>query len=185
MSNFIITYTGKKVNPLDMRPEDICFEDIAHALANKCRYTGHARYFYSVAEHSILVARELAKRGEGSLVLYGFLHDAGEAYLPDIDTSLKHNFPILKQAEKNILDCVSAKYGLASGKYKEIKEIDREIAWSEVQQLFANYEEAADWRPEKRGELVEVRCWSPAMAKQVFKEFGKKFLVISNEYANL
>jgi hypothetical protein len=47
----IITFTGGSFYPLEPRAEDINPIDIAHALSNQCRYTGHVRRFYSVAEH--------------------------------------------------------------------------------------------------------------------------------------
>ena len=50
---WIQTFTGKRMYPLDPKPEDICIEDIAHALSNICRFTGHTKKFYSVGEHSI------------------------------------------------------------------------------------------------------------------------------------
>lgn len=50
------TYGGMKFWPLDPDPDRIIIEDIAHALSNICRYGGHARKFYSVAEHSIHVS---------------------------------------------------------------------------------------------------------------------------------
>ena len=51
------TATGGVFWPVDPRPEDVEIEDIAHALSLICRYCGHVREFYSVAQHSVLVAR--------------------------------------------------------------------------------------------------------------------------------
>lgn len=81
----IYTYTGRTIRPLDPDPDDIVIEDIAHALSQLCRFTGHTRKFSSVAEHCVrvswLVPRELA--------LEALLHDASEAYLSDIARPVK------------------------------------------------------------------------------------------------
>src|ERR1700734_2059257 len=59
-------------------------EDIAHGLANICRYSGQCNRFYSVAEHSVLVS-EIAVGFE----LEALMHDAAEAFLGDITRPLK------------------------------------------------------------------------------------------------
>lgn len=88
--SWITTYTGRHVHPLDPRPEEFCIEDVAHALSMKCRWTGHTRAFYSVAEHSIRVSWFLRDLGFGSQEqLAGLLHDAGEAFLPDVASPIK------------------------------------------------------------------------------------------------
>ncbi|HKK06533.1 MAG TPA: hypothetical protein VKA50_11875 [Gammaproteobacteria bacterium] len=83
--SWILTYTGRRVDLLDPDPATIEPEDIAHALSNMCRFNGHCRHFYSVAEHSwhvaLLVSRENA--------LQGLMHDAAEAYVADITRPLK------------------------------------------------------------------------------------------------
>lgn len=83
--SWIQTFTGKKVFPLAMTAEMVCVDDIAHALSMKCRFTGHCREFYSIAEHSVRVS--LLVRPE--LRLAALLHDAAEAYLPDLARPIK------------------------------------------------------------------------------------------------
>lgn len=85
---WVATHTGKKFDIFNVKPEDICIEDIAHALAHKCRYNGHCATFYSVAEHSIYVSAAVPKQ----FAMYGLLHDAAEAYLTDIPRPIKGNF---------------------------------------------------------------------------------------------
>lgn len=85
MKPWIQTFTGKQFWPLTPKAEDVCIEDIAHALAFKCRFGGHCKTFYSVAEHSCRVAEIL--RPEHQLI--GLLHDAAEAYLPDVAAPIK------------------------------------------------------------------------------------------------
>lgn len=69
-------------------PDDIRLLDIAHNLANECRYGGTAKF--SVAEHAVMVARELRRRSVHPVtVLMGLHHDDAEAYLKDIPRPLK------------------------------------------------------------------------------------------------
>lgn len=82
---WIWTSTKRRVNPLDLRPEDVCIEDIAHHLACTNRFAGALAHPVSVAQHSVCVARLLAPEWQ----IYGLLHDASEAYLGDVTKWLK------------------------------------------------------------------------------------------------
>lgn len=84
-ASFIQTYSGKKFD--FQNPESITLADIAHALANLCRFNGHVKTFYSVADHSLNVARLVAWRG-GSIqdTLLALLHDSSEFATGDIVT---------------------------------------------------------------------------------------------------
>ena len=81
----IATVSGKLIDPFDLQPADVCVKDIANALSNICRFGGHPKVFYSVAQHSVLVARSLPE----NLQLAGLLHDAAEAYLGDWPRPIK------------------------------------------------------------------------------------------------
>ena len=81
----MLTRGGRMVDLLNVKPEDIDLADIAWALAHTCRFMGHPRRHYSVAEHSINVARLLPE----PIKIYGLLHDAHEAYIGDISTPTK------------------------------------------------------------------------------------------------
>lgn len=78
--------------PLDLQPGEVQIEEIAHALSNICRFGGRCSEFYSVAQHSVLVATIVAHTlGRPDLELAGLMHDAAEAYLGDIPTPLKRH----------------------------------------------------------------------------------------------
>lgn len=86
-SSSIHTFTGRFVNPLELQTEDVCIEDIAHALANQCRFSGHVKKFYSVADHSLICSYIV----DPELALDALLHDAAEAYLQDMARPLKQD----------------------------------------------------------------------------------------------
>src|SRR3954453_21190247 len=54
---------GRGGNAIDPDPEQLDAGDIARALGNQCRFGGHCRAFYSVAQHSVIVSRLVEERG--------------------------------------------------------------------------------------------------------------------------
>jgi len=99
MKPTIQTYTGREVSPLALTPDDICIEDIAHALALKCRFTGHTLGFYSIAQHSMVTVQAMEHLAGRPLTqaekLAGLLHDASEAYFPDFAKPIKGCFIVV------------------------------------------------------------------------------------------
>jgi hypothetical protein len=78
--SWIQTVSGRQFWPLAPKAEDVDIGDIAHALAMKCRYSGHTQKFYSVAEHSVHISLALLRDGwNPTTALWGLLHDAAEA----------------------------------------------------------------------------------------------------------
>lgn len=107
---FITTATGRKFYALADYP-DFCVDDIAKALSKICRYGGHCAYFYSVAEHSVLVSRIMEKWNLGD-PMEGLMHDASEAYLSDIVGPFKQLLPDYAQLEKSIEGKLQRHFGL-------------------------------------------------------------------------
>ncbi len=81
------TFTGQLFTYCPVRQESIRIQDIAHALSNICRFNGHTKEFYSVAQHSMLVAFQMPGTPEEKLA--ALLHDAAEAYVCDIPSPMK------------------------------------------------------------------------------------------------
>lgn len=114
VSGIICTHTGKVIDVLHPRIEDIDIEDIAHALAFQCRYGGRCESFYSVAEHCIIMShydflpgRPLAK----------LLHDASEAYVGDVVRGIKMLLPVFQQIEQEFHRLIGLKFGVTAEEF--------------------------------------------------------------------
>ena len=70
----------KLVDLANLKPTDICIEDIACALAGQARFNGITRPVYSVAQHSVLCSLMAPEGYE----LSALMHDAHEYILGDI-----------------------------------------------------------------------------------------------------
>lgn len=103
----IRTITGIYINVFDPTPEMICIEDVAHGLSRQCRFAGHTKEFYSVAQHSIHVC-DLAP---DQFKIQALLHDAGEAYLCDIPGPIKKRLPEYRKIEENLMNVIAKKFG--------------------------------------------------------------------------
>ena len=105
---WIQTVSGRRVDLPFPKPEQIDIEDIAYALSMKCRFNGHTNKFYSVASHSIGVSRLMEPR----LWLPALLHDANEAYLPDVPRPVKDLLSDYKDIEDTVQAVIEKKYGI-------------------------------------------------------------------------
>lgn len=167
---WIETYTGRKFWPLAPSPDDIDIFDIAQALSMTCRYKGHTNEFYSVAEHSVLLAEKLPPH----LRLRGLLHDAHEAYSPfgDVPRPLKSARPeiaaMVKEAEGNLDAAIAARFGLSLPIADWlVKEYDTRILHDERRQLMSRT--GFEWAlPDMRPLGVVCRRWAPFTAREFF-----------------
>jgi hypothetical protein len=74
---WIQTLNGKRFNLDKPNSDAIDPHTLAVCLSRKCRFGGHCREFYSVAQHSLLVC-DLTP--DPALKIHALLHDAHEAY---------------------------------------------------------------------------------------------------------
>lgn len=108
-SLYIETASGRK---FFYESPEFHIEDIAHALSMQCRYTGHCKYFYSVAEHSLLVADIMVILGLGD-PFEGLMHDGTEGYLSDIAAPWKAMLPDYKAMEHTLEVKLRRRFGLS------------------------------------------------------------------------
>jgi len=170
MTPFIETSTGRRFHPLAPVVQDICIDDIAHALAHQCRFSGHTRVHYSVAEHCVRVSELLQAWGEDETVQHwGLLHDASEAYLVDIPAPLKvdDRFSFYRDAEKLLMRAICIRFGLHWAEPEAVRRADAVLLATEARDLMP-------YRSEHWGKLTQqpldeqIVPWSVETAKRNF-----------------
>jgi len=163
-TGWIQTYTGRQFYPMAPLAQDICIEDIAHALSQMCRFTGHTREFYSVAQHSVLVSGIVPH----DAALWGLLHDAPEAYLADVARPLKSMLPGLADAEQRIEAAVARRFSLHLPMSECIHAADLTMLATEQRDLMAPA--PAPWTSIRGIEplLSPIVPWDPCVAEWRF-----------------
>jgi uncharacterized protein len=161
---WIRTFSGRKFRVLDARPVDVHIEDIAHALSLQCRFVGHVKTFYSVAQHSVLVSRFCPPEH----ALYGLLHDAAEAFLGDMSAPLKHQPEMSKYrtAEKHVMAAIGERFGLTIKEPQEVKDVDRRMLLTEARDLLSGGVEG--WYTEYKPFIWTVHPWVSERAEREF-----------------
>ena len=157
------TFTGRAVYPLDPDPADFDIVDIAHALSMACRYAGHVRRFYSVAEHCVLMARHFSAPVNRKWAL---LHDASEAYLVDVPRPVKPYLAGYREAENDLMQMIALRFGLDGDMPAAVKSADNRILCDERDQAMAPC--VRDWNLEGPRLGVTLRFWSPEEAEREF-----------------
>ena len=151
-------------------PENYKFntDEIAHALSQLCRFTGHTKEFYSVAQHSIMVSWLLPPE----LQLMGMLHDAAEAFIGDINAPLKQLLPQVKELENRIQSAIYKQYNVryTPEAAAMVKEADIRMLLMEKRDLMPGMPVAewGDWVKQYKLLPNKILPWSPAIAKAQF-----------------
>jgi uncharacterized protein len=134
------TYTGKRYDVAQPLPSSIDVRDIAHHLSLLCRYAGATKRFYSVAEHSVHVAKLVPAKH----ALTALLHDATEAYLCDLPRPVKAFIPGYKALEAVAWDAVAMRFDLPHEIPQCVHDADVLMLYAERRQLLVHVE-AEDW----------------------------------------
>lgn len=110
------TYTGVRLDLIDIDPSAIRLIDIAHALAGINRFDGHTRVPYSVAEHSVRVATFLRATGASLAdIREGLGHDGHEAGTGDMGTPTKIAFQARGIDTSPVFGPIKRAYRIAMG----------------------------------------------------------------------
>jgi hypothetical protein len=176
-TSWLTTVSGKRIKLPNLHASQVSSSDIAHALSMTCRYQGMCSDFYSVAEHSILVADLVDDAGFDELtVRCALLHDAHEAYIGDFPTPFKYMIEGLRDFENQVEDVVRDAFNLP-GRHDDV--------WKIVEHfdiLALHYESSAmlnspGW---VKQDLVDQVTATGAVfihnypAKQAAKKFGRR-----------
>lgn len=164
-------YSGKMIFYDNLSVSDINIEDIAHSLALQCRFNGHCKQFYSVAEHCVLMALSA-----GKYQLEILLHDAAEAYIGDIISPVKQYIDCtkLKVLEHNLNQVIRTKFNLENNSDVQnlIRYYDLRMLRTEQLQAMASGEQ---WGIENVEPLnVEILFYSPESAEKLFLDMYEK-----------
>lgn len=166
MNASILIQSGEYFHILYPHLSKYTIEDIAHGLSNLCRFTGHVRSFYSVAQHSVLVSRLVPDH----LAIQGLMHDAAEAFLGDVASPLKQLLPEYKVIEKRVEDDIADRFGLPRGMDPEVKRADLIALATEKRDLMPvseNWPVPAGYHS-VQPDVMPIKPWSPAFARFMF-----------------
>jgi 5'-deoxynucleotidase YfbR-like HD superfamily hydrolase len=170
------TYTGRLFDIKRPDASEVCIKDIAHALANICRYTGHCRRFYSVAEHCVLGARLVPRKYR----LAFLLHDAVEAYIGDTSRPFKTLLPEYRQYERAIQKVIyRALYGrlMTERERRAVRTADNQMLLKEAKLLMSS--RGREWKERWTGNIrvagVRLQMMAPRKAKKAYLDCFKKY----------
>ena len=179
--------SGRRLDLLDPTPMDIEIEDIAHGLSFVARWNGQTLgdYAYSVAEHSILVAKifqRLDPKAPAKWRLAALLHDAPEYVIGDMISPVKAAVgPGYESLDERLATAIHIKFGLPAKIPAEIKnkikQADKISAWLEATQLagFSETEATKFFGKVKEGLMDDLR-----LTLRPPKEVRKNFVDVHN-----
>lgn len=145
------------------RDHEFDIKAIAHALSNLCRYTGHSKRFYSVAEHCVLVSRLV----KPEFAFEGLMHDASEAYCGDVASPLKKLLPGYEKIENGVQEAIATYFDLKYPWPEDVHLADKRLYVTERQSI-SNTGKDALWFTDLEPADIEVKGLAPRSAYELF-----------------
>jgi uncharacterized protein len=137
--------SGRRLDLLNPRPQDIEIEDIAHGLSRVARWNGQTlgEYPFTVAQHSLLVddiLYDMENKLERRWHLACLLHDAAEYVIGDMISPFKNALHLsYRDFEDRLQRAIHRRFGLPETVPEEIrsliKQADKTAAYFEATQL--------------------------------------------------
>lgn len=158
-------------------PEEFEYDigEIAHALSNICRYTGHVHGFYSVAEHSVLASYLVPEK----YALEALLHDASEAFCGDVSKPLKAMLPEYKVIEDRVQTAIAKNFSLQYPFPEEVHKADAQMYWTERRGIAKSKVIDTLWNQGSGAvKKVDPLGWPPSVA---YKRFMERYVELANE----
>lgn len=170
---WIQTRSGAAIDLLDPDPTTIVLADLAYALAHLNRYTGHTGA-YSVAQHSVLVARALRDEGHTEGVQRaGLMHDAHEAIVGDVSSPVKRALVAIvrdvdpwHELERRAARAVASRFGLPRDLPQAVKIMDLRMLLAEARDLLAP--PPRPWGIDVEPWPIRIARWQALDARDVF-----------------
>lgn len=107
------TYSGRMVDLLNLRVEDLHVDDMLVPLSRIGRYGNHTEFLYSVGHHTLICAELARLNGESDEVIrYVLGHDLSESYLGDIPRPLKRHLAMYGEIEERVQNTIWEFLGL-------------------------------------------------------------------------
>lgn len=167
----IQTNSGHAIDFMRPDPNEIIIEDIAVGLSNVCRYAGQSDCHYSVAQHSVYIARMLPQEYE----LAGLMHDAAEAYMGDATSPLKKVLGASwKDIEDRLMQCIAERFGFQYPVPACVMDVDSRFRIPEARSVLhiIRYD-LWGWNLDATDECPllsrqRISGWKPKTAKMIF-----------------
>lgn len=184
---WLLTQSGTKFFPLHPAAEDINILDIAAGLCRTTRFNGQLKEeleddIYTVAQHSVYVARMVEMIGHHEAAYWGLMHDAVEAFYGDMISPVKRLIPMFEELEDQAAEVCRDKYMIP---YSEdiahtVHIADKSLAIMESSVITSVPADMWDIPLNTTIDIhaldPEFYCWGPRKARY-------EFLVAFNKYA--